>query len=585
MRDQRDDADEALVVALLRRSDGDLKVRPFQPQAGRSSLASRAVATALVLILAVIVGTQLAGYRQRTATSSPSPSALASSPASLPSPPASPATPAPSASPNVDIGAFSGLGVLAFDLQNALWILDGGTHILTRVDEAGSELAWSATGDWLAYTKPRAGLVDLWLIRADGSARRRVAGLPDAKYLRFLWSPRNDELAVNVVGPSGDGSVWIASPTGPDRVLLRESAGFIWSADGATLIYGTTLPYTRPEDRSDALWTIPAAGGTPRQWWIAQRAGIELDSPLPSGDGVLLFEDPQHGNSAMADGLRPEILRFGEAAPRPLPVVATGTQRWWLDGRTVVLLAGQGRFIWNNKTVTRCDTVAMTCTPIAGDASTVALEPSVSPDGARIAFVRAPDRGFTGFTDQTAIDGWNATRRLWIGPLASPREVSSLGQGIFAPDWAPDGHHLLFIRDDAIWLTDDSASAPRKLVGDLGLQARPWSLSWPHAWHRTPADRGRPVGFTLPSGCVFVNDGFPSGRRYNWFVDCGQGANAHAADTLGPPFAAQGWVTCGLSGSATWLKGDYALSVTDANATSRGYVVLTQSPREIVSCR
>lgn len=487
--------------------------------------------------------------------------------------------------PAVDIASFAGLGVLAFDWHGGLWLLDGVDRSLDRVDDAGSALTWSPGGEWLAYTKPRAGLVDLWVVRADGSARRRIAGLPDAKDIHFAWSPTADVLAVGLVGAAADGGTWIAGPSEPARMLLSENVGFVWSADGTTLIYATVLPFTRPEERDDALWTVPVSGGTPRQWLVVKRAGIVLQPPWPDGRGVLFFQDPAHSNSGMADGVPLSSYHFGDRAPRDLPVVAVGRPRWLPDGHSIVLLAGAGRFIWNNKVVVRCDLGAATCAPIAPDLSMVALEPAVSPDGTGIAFVRAPDRGFTGFPDRKAIDAWNAARRLWVGPLASPREMPTLGQGIFAPDWAPDSRHLLFIRDDAAWLTDDAGSAPRKLLPDLGLTVQPWSLSWPHAWHRGPAEPRRPAGFTLSAGCTFVTDGVASGRRYLWPVDCGAEANAHAATSLGPALASQGWTVCAGSGSPTWLKGDYALTVTDGAPATRGHIGLTQSPREIVSCR
>ncbi len=127
------------------------------------------------------------------------------------------AAPTPSApgAPPVDIGAFAGLGELAFDWRDALWILDGTSQSLQRIDDAGGALSWSPSGEWLAYTKPRGGLVDLWVVRADGSARRRVA--PDAKDLVARWSPTADVLSVGVLGPSGGYTSWIATPASPAR--------------------------------------------------------------------------------------------------------------------------------------------------------------------------------------------------------------------------------------------------------------------------------------------------------------------------------------------------------------------------------
>ena len=69
-----------------------------------------------------------------------------------------------------------------------------------------------------------------------------------------------------------------------------------------------------------------------------------------------------------------------------------------------------------------------------------------------------------------------------------------------------------------------------------------------------------------------------------WKFDCGSAANHDARGTLGPAFAAQGWTGCGVGlGSATWMKGDMRLTVTEGSgaAAPAGLPTLTQPARGI----
>jgi hypothetical protein len=56
--------------------------------------------------------------------------------------------------------------------------------------------------------------------------------------------------------------------------------------------------------------------------------------------------------------------------------------------------------------------------------------------------------------------------------------------------WSADGHHLLYIRDDALWLIDTHGDAPSRIVGPFpgtpDLFGYYGHVSWPivAAWYR-----------------------------------------------------------------------------------------------------
>jgi dipeptidyl aminopeptidase/acylaminoacyl peptidase len=51
-------------------------------------------------------------------------------------------------------------------------------------------------------------------------------------------------------------------------------------------------------------------------------------------------------------------------------------------------------------------------------------------------------------------------RELWIANRdgAEARRIEAAGEGVAAPRWLPDAHHLVFVRDGRVWIVDTSSS-------------------------------------------------------------------------------------------------------------------------------
>lgn len=98
----------------------------------------------------------------------------------------------------------------------------------------------------------------------------------------------------------------------------------------------------------------------------------------------------------------------------------------------------------------------------------------------------------------------------------------------------------------------------------------------------------KPTGFVLPLGCGF--GGPPTvGTEYSaWKFDCGEGADHDARGALAYSLTQQGWTGCGVGlGSATWMRGDLRLVVSEGSAVSgpSGLPTLTQPARTVqTSC-
>jgi Tol biopolymer transport system component len=440
------------------------------------------VAASVVVLVVALIGAGIGlGFRR-----GPTPEAAATAPVAS-------ATPIAFATPVLAVAAplFHGLGRLAFAASTiGLEVLDGASGRVQPIDDSAVS-QWSHDGSWLAYVRSSGGPAsELWLSRADGSGRQRVGGLPASTTVLFVWSPTQDVLAVVPAGGAARG-LWLVRPDQAASLLVAGDAAVwsaAWSPDGQSLAYSVTLPFTNPIGRSDALFTISASGGSPTQRLVADNAGVLGINWWPNGRGLLYYRDGQHSASLLVDGVPLESLALDGSRPSgafpDLKLIISGQ---WIDDQRFVAVTGGGRWPTSNKNLAICDIQALICTVVAQAAGSVALEPALSRDRDRIAFVRAPDRGqVVGFATDAEAQQWIASRALWILDLGSgqAREVQAAGRGVLEPAWSGDGNTLLFTRDRAGWLYDLKAGTAAQLIAPLDPATPFGGPGWNFAWQR-----------------------------------------------------------------------------------------------------
>jgi TolB protein len=130
--------------------------------------------------------------------------------------------------------------------------------------------------------------------------------------------------------------------------------------------------------------------------------------------------------------------------------------------------------VCNGKSLTLINVESGQVKDLKNPAGSVSIDPSLFPDGRRIAFVAAKDLGADtgGFDSPNELDAWVASRTLWVenvdGTGAHP--LTSAGQGIYQPTWSKDGSHILYVKDNFLYLFCASGGAPEKICGPFAYE-------------------------------------------------------------------------------------------------------------------
>jgi Tol biopolymer transport system component/DNA-binding winged helix-turn-helix (wHTH) protein len=386
-----------------------------------------------------------------------------------------------------------------------------------RVFLAGASGAgFSASGEWVAYTKHVQSHSPLWIGRVGALEGHRQ--LADQGFVP-RWSPRDEWVAFTTSNPQGGaGYLWLVSPaTGERRQLSQEPRqmyGLAWARDGQSLIFaaraggylqlwqvGITGGYTAPLTTGMSDHTSPTVAPDGKTLAFAHSQPLYQ---LVSVEGlsnatVTELAQPEH---YVAPRLAPTGWRLASAIRRPdsdeaLYLTDLVTQKQlrlsdqrsgqpcWLNeveiAYTVADPGGASTVVWvvNSSTGLR-----FSWTRLPGDASWLA----VSSDLARLAFVsRTPEgverlvvRDLTDRSERTIASGgayecvrWRpgASALSWSGPIDSgdresngiwlasiddPRPTQLLADG-YGPVWSSDGRTVYFSRSgerSGLWRAD-----------------------------------------------------------------------------------------------------------------------------------
>lgn len=328
---------------------------------------------------------------------------------------------------------------VAFQQRDDLWVAEHDGTELHRVARSVARWEWAPDGQALAVIRKPAGdgsgVGGIDFIGADDSSIRETL-LPDHRVLDLAWAGLGRRVAVSAVlaadatGGGGRAQLFmleVPGPYGEDCPALCPEAPLPIPFDYPEAVSGPVFAGWSPNVDAIALWSAPTNGAT-------------LGVVSPRGGGIT-------------------------------PIAGTLVRRSWVqwsrNGDRLLVVEGDAREADAPRVLLLC-TNTTTCRPIAGGDESIA-DPAWSRSGT-MAYVR---------TDR---------RELWIANLdgGDAHRVTAAGEGVAAPRWLPDSHHLVFVRDGYVWLLDASGEGDGGAVPVAGPLGR--GRTSPAAPAHEPAD-------------------------------------------------------------------------------------------------
>ncbi len=364
---------------------------------------------------------------------------------------------------------------IVFDLLGDLYELPatGGTaKAITRGPAFDSQPIYSPDGRHIAFTSDRSGAKNLWVALADGSQPRQISRETQDGMFSPAWMPDGQSIVVSVVARDGVAELRRYSLTGGDPVKLNRDSGtrptLLVSAPppgafgarpdpgGKFLYYTSVFPrvYNSRSGARAQLLRLDLGNGAEESVASGFRA-------VPTPDGRALVYAAHYEEQT---GLKIRNLATGEERWLKVPVqrdeLEARATRDVLPGYAITpdsaaVIAAYGGRIHRIEIATGKDTVIPFTAAVALEVqprlnfpqrmeegpvrATLAMRPSPSPDGKRIAF------GAFGEIHVQNLGG-GASRRVARG---------------FQPAWSPDGEWIAFVT----W-SGDTGGELRKVRAD-----------------------------------------------------------------------------------------------------------------------
>ena len=309
------------------------------------------------------------------------------------------------------------------------------------------------------------GNQDIYVRSLAGGPTKRLTTDP-ARDINPVWSPEGSRIAFLrltrdraslMIVAEGGGEAATVTTVWPDRI---EAVGrhMDWSADGRYLAVADKSSAAEPY----AIHLVPVEGGPHRR--------ITFPAPLQIGDSGPVFS---------RDGQRLSFLRTSSSGVTEMWVAdadGSGARQITSDHRTVRSQAwvpdGTALVFSSNRT----GSYSLWTIPSVGGVprrvpgSTEGAEPSISPNGERIAFAQE-------FLDSNI---WRATIEPG-GGLSDRRKLIASAKYDAGPSWSPDGNRIAFSSDRSgyreIWTCDATGQNALQLTHiNGGLTGTPrWS--------------------------------------------------------------------------------------------------------------
>ena len=350
-------------------------------------------------------------------------------------------------------------------------MLDGASGRLRAASPSGdqpSDPQFSPNGRWLTFAASTpSGKDQLWLARADGTAARPIRNggisgfLPDSRLVAdgHLWEVFAPDARLDVGRVPADLVAWAPDGSAYAFVHVTRHSGTngSWSAT-QRLDVSRTLRGAQTRWFSNRV-SFTNAGGVEGGVWGSAVV-------LPARRGILFRLFADNSSSLAADGLPVYELTRPGAEPRDVGTTVGFSVS--LGHGAFALTRGPDRYAWLTKSAWLC---SARCTAVPTAAGQLSLDPALSTGGS-VAYVQASTQNST--IAQSDVHHWYRTHRLWILERGArqPREVPG-SIGAANPTWSADGHSLVYVADNGLWLVPSVGSRPVRVASPL-FEANVW---------------------------------------------------------------------------------------------------------------
>ena len=377
--------------------------------------------------------------------------------------------------------------------RGGVWIVPSTGGTPRQIVERGSDAAWSPDSERLVYTPDEGGMAGqqvLWTVGRDGTERRRLTeiGHPAGGHNHPTWSHNGRFVAFAVSNGIENQAIWtVDAAGGPPRQLASTNAAshpqfapddraLFWTGNVATFngrLFRIPLDAASGATTGDTEVVMPFDNGTFQGVSVAQNGAVAF--------GIEITDANLWSIDLAADGAVSAPVRLTD------DVVRNGRPDYSRDGRIAFFQIGPGRPI----AVWAIDENGANRTALVPDGP--AGSPSWSSDGTRVLFMRGTD---------------GAEAALWWMDVASRRATRTgiSGRDIRSARLSPDSrevaYHVLEPNGTIdVWTQSLDGGPRRRVTSDREAISYPvWSPDG--RWLAVDVKRGERtnIGVVAPDG-------------------------------------------------------------------------------------